>query len=197
MFCPSSPLSQFGLLGQTIPANGVASPTYTAITGAVDHPSAVNKDGQTYEHAARGIQSQGGILLPRKFTNFRDITDGSSNTLLIGEQSGWCYAADGSKADCRSDYGHCFTMGATPADNIDDRWFNSTTIRYPINYRAWNTTGIGDQYYACNRPIQSAHAGGAQVTLGDGSVRFLYDEMDLKTLFNLANRDDGNALGEF
>ena len=84
-----------------------------------------------------------------------------------------------------------------PADSIDDRWFNTTTIRYPINYRAWNTTGIGDQYYACNRPIQSAHSGGAQVALGDGSVRFLYEEMDLKTLYNLANRDDGNALGEF
>jgi prepilin-type processing-associated H-X9-DG protein len=190
-------LPQFGLEGQAIPANGVVSPTYTAITGAVDHPSAVNKDGQSNLHRARGIQSQGGILLPRKFTKFRDITDGSSNTLLVGEQSGWCYADDGTKVDCRSDYHHCFTMGTTPSDSIDDRWFNSTTIRYPINYRAWNTTGIGDQYYACNRPIQSAHSGGAQVALGDGSVRFLYEEMDLKTLYNLANRDDGNALGEF
>jgi prepilin-type N-terminal cleavage/methylation domain-containing protein len=197
MFCPSSPLPQFGLRGQTIPAGGVASPTYTAITGAVDHPSAVNNDGESNLHRAKGIQSQGGILLPRKFTNFRDISDGSSNTLLIGEQSGWCYAEDGSKVDCRSDYGHTFTMGTTPSDAIDDRWFNTTTIRYPINYRAWNTTGIGDQYYACNRPIQSAHAGGAQVALGDGSVRFLDSEMDFKTLCNLANRDDGNALGDF
>jgi prepilin-type N-terminal cleavage/methylation domain-containing protein/prepilin-type processing-associated H-X9-DG protein len=197
MFCPSSPLPQFGLQGQTIPSIGVISPTYTAITGAVDHPSAVNKDSQTYEHLARGIQSQGGILLPRKFTKFRDITDGSSNTLLLGEQSGWCYDETGGKVDCRSDYHHCFTMGATPADSIDDRWFNTTTIRYPINYRAWNTTGIGDQYYACNRPIQSAHAGGAQAVFGDGSVRFLDEGMNFKTLCNLANRDDGNTLGEF
>jgi prepilin-type N-terminal cleavage/methylation domain-containing protein/prepilin-type processing-associated H-X9-DG protein len=197
LFCPSSPLPRFGLLGQTVPAAGAASPTYTAITGAVDHRTAINKDSQTNMHLARGIQSEGGILLPRKFTKFGEITDGSSNTLLLGEQSGWCYDANGGRADCRSDYTHCFTMGATPSDSIDDRWFNSTTVRYPINYRAWNTTGIGDQYYACNRPIQSAHAGGAQVVFGDGSVRFLYDETNLKTLFNLCNRDDGNVLGEF
>jgi prepilin-type N-terminal cleavage/methylation domain-containing protein/prepilin-type processing-associated H-X9-DG protein len=197
MLCPSSPLPQLGLGGSVIPSRGVISPMYTAITGAIDHRSAVNKDSQTYEHAARGIQSEGGILLPRKFTKFGEITDGSSNTLLLGEQSGWCYDALGNKVDCRSDYHHCFTMGATPADSIDDRWFNTTTVRYPINYRAWNTTGIGDQYYACNRPIQSAHSGGAQVVFGDGSVRFLYDETDLKTLFNLCNRDDGNVLGEF
>ena len=43
---------------------GAASPTYTATTGAVDHSTAVNKDGQTNQHRARGIQSRGGVLLP-------------------------------------------------------------------------------------------------------------------------------------
>jgi prepilin-type N-terminal cleavage/methylation domain-containing protein/prepilin-type processing-associated H-X9-DG protein len=192
MFCPSSPLKQFVLTGSTPPGPaGAASPT-------IDHPTAVNKDGQTVSpHRATGIQSRGGVLLPRECLSFRDITDGSSNTILLGEQSGWCYDAGGNKRDCRSDYGHAFCMGTTPSDAIDDRWFNTTTVRYPINHRAWNSTGVGEDYYACNRPIQSAHPGGAHVLLADGSVHFLAESLALKTLFNLANRDDGNPLGEF
>ena len=194
LFCPASPLPQFVLRNQNVPADGAASPTYTAITGAVDHTSAVNKDGQTHPDLAHGIQSQGGVLLPNKSTKFQEITDGSSKTLLLGEQSGWCYDANGNDRDCRSDDNHSFTMGATPrAFQSEDRWFNTTTIRYGINHRAWNSTGVGSRY-GCNRSIQSAHPIGANVVFADGSVRFLNEETNLQTLFNLCNRDDGNVL---
>jgi prepilin-type N-terminal cleavage/methylation domain-containing protein/prepilin-type processing-associated H-X9-DG protein len=195
LFCPSSPLPQFVMTGTVPPGpGGAASPTYTAITGAIDHSSAVDKDSHSHEHRARGIQSQGGVLLPRRFIAFREITDGSSNTIVLGEQSDYCYADDNAKVNCRSDYGHAFCMGTTPSDGIDDRWFNTTTVRYPINHKAWNSTGVGEQYYACNRPIQSAHPGGAEVAFADGSANFLADQTELKTLFNLCNRDDGNAI---
>ncbi len=106
-------------------------------------------------------------------------------------------ADDGSRRNCRSDYNHGFTMGATPINNEDDRWFNTTTVRYPINHKAWNSTGVGDEFYGCNRPIQSAHPGGAMVVLGDGSVRFLSESLDLQTFFDLCNRNDGHVLGDF
>jgi prepilin-type N-terminal cleavage/methylation domain-containing protein len=200
LFCPSSPLPPFVLTGTIVPgARGAASPTYTAITGAVNHPTAVNKDGQTNQHRARGIQSQGGVLLPNYFTRVRDITDGTANTVVLGEQSGWCFDPTGAKLDCRSDYGHSFMMGTTPASFIasEDRWFNTTTVRYGVNHRAWNSTGVGEQYYACNRPVQSAHPGGAQVVLADGAVRFLGESLALQTFFNLVNRDDGQVLEQF
>ncbi|MBN2291168.1 MAG: DUF1559 domain-containing protein [Pirellulales bacterium] len=200
LFCPSSPLQQ-RVLKVAAPyapgPEGVASPTYTAITGAVDHQSAINKDGQSNLHRHKGIVSNGGILLPRKGSSFRDITDGSTNTILVGEQSDWCIASNGTQVNCRSDYGHSFTMGCVPLDSTDDRWFNTTTVRYRINHKDWNSTGIGDQYYACNRPIQSAHPGGAQVALGDGSVRFLGEELDLQTLYDMCNRDDGRTFEDF
>jgi prepilin-type processing-associated H-X9-DG protein len=41
------------------------------------------------------------------------------------------------------------------------------------------------------------HPGGAHGLLGDGSVRFLAESLPLATLFDLSNRNDGNALGEF
>jgi prepilin-type N-terminal cleavage/methylation domain-containing protein len=199
IFCPSSPLDPMCLQSTTVPgANGAASPTYTATTGAVGHSSAVNKDNQTDVHRARGIQSQGGVLVPHRFLSFNAIHDGSSCTVMVGEQSDWCYTATGGKVNCRSDYAHSFLMGTTPeAYTSDDRWFNTTTIRYGINHKAWNLTGVGDQNYGCNRPLQSAHPGGAQVVLADASVRFLVESLALQTLFDLVNRDDGRTLPAF
>lgn len=198
LICPSSPMDPFVLKHTRIPGpEGAASPMYTAITGAIDHPSAKNKDSQSNQHRARGIQSRGGVLLPNRFIRISHIGDGSSNTLVLGEQSDFCYEPSGKKRNCRSDYGHSFAMGATPEANSDDRWFNTTTVRYPINHKAWNSTGVGDEYYACNRPIQSVHSGGANGLLGDGSVQFLSDGTALQVLFNLCNRDDGNTVEGF
>ncbi|MCA8988212.1 MAG: DUF1559 domain-containing protein, partial [Planctomycetaceae bacterium] len=56
---------------------------------------------------------------------------------------------------------------------------------------------------ACNNlwdiktPYASLHKGGAQFTLGDGSVRFLSENIDLTTYRRLAHKDDGNVVGEF
>ena len=197
LFCPSSNLDMFVLRGTVVPGDkGAASPMYTAITGAVDHRTAVDKDSQSNQHRAKGIQARGGVLLANQCLTFRDIPDGASNTALIGEQSGWCLSSDGTRVNCRSDSAHSFTMGATPEANSDDRWFNTTTVRYPINHRAWNSSGVGDQYYGCNRPIQSAHPGGAHLLFGDGAVHFVSESLALTTLFDICNRDDGHVVPE-
>ncbi|MCA9100341.1 MAG: DUF1559 domain-containing protein [Planctomycetales bacterium] len=195
LLCPSSTLNPLGLRGLQVPAHGACSPMYTAITGAIDHETAVDKDNQSNQHLARGIQSRGGVLLANEPIDFNRITDGSSNTIVLGEQSDFCRSVEGALIDCRSDYQHSFMMGATPEAHPEDRWFNTTTVRYPINHKAWNSPGVGDQYYGCNRPIQSAHPGGAHVALGDGSVRFLSEALDLHAFFDMANRNDGHAHG--
>jgi len=196
LLCPSSSLDPLGLQGHQIPSQGACSPMYTAVTGAIDHESAIDKDNQSNQHQARGIQSRGGILLANENINFNSITDGSSNTMILGEQSDFCVSGRGDQINCRSDFHHSFMMGATPAAHPEDRWFNTTTVRYKINHKAWNSSGVGDQYYGCNRPIQSSHPGGAHVAMGDGSVHFLSESLDLQVLFDLANRDDGHAPAE-
>lgn len=192
MRCPSTPLPAMVLKGTIVPGEaGAMSPNYTAIHGAIDHQSAENRDNSGQQHGAKGIMSRGGILRPHVFTTMGEVRDGTTNTILIAEQSDYCRDSNGEQRDCRSDFGHSFTMGATLNNEASDsRWFNGTTVRYPINTKAWNMTGIGDQFYGCNRPIQSAHGGGAQVALGDGSVHMLKDGLDLVTLFRMANRDD-------
>ncbi len=44
---------------------------------------------------------------------------------------------------------------------------------------------------------QSYHPGGTQVMLGDASVRFVSDSVDIGTWVNLHRRNDGRTLGEF
>jgi prepilin-type N-terminal cleavage/methylation domain-containing protein len=196
-FCPSSPLPRFTLKNLSPPGPlGVLSPTYTAVGGAVDHPSTLDRDATTNIHNAIGKLSYGGIMTlhhdpedkPRAIA---EVIDGTSCTLLVAEQSDWCVANNGAKKNCRSDYGHGFTMG--PRSNEHRNW-NTTSVRYAINNKAWNQTGVGDDLYGCNRPIQSVHPGGAHGLLGDGSARFLHESMPLQVLYDLSNRDDGHVV---
>ena len=172
------------------------SPTYVGISGATVHSDATNitnMDANPDPHNATGILSKAGVLVSSQQIRIGQITDGTSNTLAAGEQSGFCLTAAGAKADCRSDFGHGFPMGPSTY-SFNQRDWNITTVRYGINVRAYNLTGIGDTYYGNNRPIQSAHPGGANVLFADGSVRMLTENTPLKVLMDMCNRDDGNVL---
>ena len=197
MFCPSSPLRKWSLTTIDPPgAKGVMSPTYAGISGASQHPDMTNvtlKDGNTDPHNATGLLSKAGVLVSSQQIRFGQIGDGTSNTLMAGEQSDFCLTDQGVKADCRSDVGHGFCLGPS-SYSFNQRDWNITTVRYPINTKTHNRIGIGDMYYGNNRPIQAIHPGGANVLFADGSVRLLVQSTLLQTLFDLANRDDGNTV---
>ena len=46
-------------------------------------------------------------------------------------------------------------------------------------------------------PPRSMHSGGVNGLLGDGSVRFIRDSVDLLTFQRLGSMNDGNVLGEY
>ncbi|MFO0864181.1 MAG: DUF1559 domain-containing protein [Gemmataceae bacterium] len=191
--CPSSPLPQFVLVGSIAgSSSGVQSPSYTGVSGAVDHSSVVDRDGESNQHAPKGKLSTGGMLPSRLNQRIADCTDGTSNTIMVGEQSDWCRDAAGATFNCRSDYGHSMAMG--PGDT---RTWNNTHVRYRVNDKNWSNVGVGSDFYGHNRPIQSAHTGGANVLLTDGTVRFVIDSLPLQTLYNLCNRNDNNPIGDF
>lgn len=193
--CPSSTFDAVFATAATCP-QGVLRPTYVGISGGVGHSSAVDY-GANKEHAPSGIVSKGGVLTLTALNQGKKLTsisDGTSNTLAVSEQSDWCKNSSGAKLDGRSDFGHTFLMGGIEGDG---RTWNVTTLRYAINNRTWENVGVGDQHYGQNRPLVSPHSGGVNGVLADGSVRFLRDSIDLQTLYNLSNRDDGNVLSNF
>jgi prepilin-type processing-associated H-X9-DG protein len=85
----------------------------------------------------------------------------------------------------------------------DNRAFNITTIRWPINKTTGWTNSPGDcsegvcEDMGGNIPLNSTHDGGVNTLFADGSVRFLTDNVPLTVLGMLATRDDGNPIPDF
>lgn len=211
--CPSSPLPDTknqpcgactGYTDTTLFAG-----SYILIRGANDHSSTDNT-------ASRGPVSQGGIFWHNSNARMRDITDGTSNTMVIGEQGDYVFSSGNTRQDPRTQGASGFWMGHN-ADSNDvsgngtydssstnsARCFNLTTIhdQVPIGFRGWLTAdgsgSPGTRREDCNTPLVSAHKGGVQILLGDGAVRFLSENVNMQTARNLANKNDGNVIGEF
>lgn len=190
MYCPSSTL-------KPIADNGVMSPTYAGINGATDHPTARHRHGD----ASMGRVSEGGMLLMYRCVSVRDVSDGLSNTMVVAEQSDWCIDSNGNRTDCTSDCDHGFLIGPSgTALEVGKSWasriFTTTCVLHRINERSMDALGVSGNC-GPNRPILSPHPGGAQVLLGDGSVRFMNEATEVQILYDLANRDDGHAINDF
>ena len=168
-------------------------PCYTGIAGSINSPK-LNEDGNEFGSEG-GVLSDAGTLINDDGIGFGDIFDGSSNTLLLGEQSDFLVNdTDGSLVEVRADGNHGFNMGARHLE-FEPRIFNLTVLAHPINHKDFidvlATGGGGNQ--GPNRPLTSPHPGGVNVALADGSVQFLADSLDRDILFNLADRNDGNV----
>lgn len=185
MRCPSSDLPEFVLDDPVHNRAHVYSATYAGVAGATDHETAKNKSGTG---GATGRISWGGALITRRAVEMAEVTDGTSNTLLAVEQSDYCIDDNGNQVDCRSDCGHGFPMGW--GEDGWERIFNLTCVLHPVNDKSMSLLGVPGNC-GPNRTIQSAHSGGAEVVLVDGSVHFLNASTNIQTLYNLANRDDG------
>ena len=139
----------------------------------------------------------------------RDCADGTSNTILIGEGigDGW-YFNDVTGADANatcenldpSDGGWNRGRSWMYGNDLYNFMFNTiyppnasvetTDGQRPLNCRG-GSTGVG--IYGAH----SKHTGGAQALMGDGTVKFISETINLQTWRNLGNRADGNVVGEF
>lgn len=148
-----------------------------------------------------------GVFYRNSSVKIRDITDGSSNTICVGER--------------RSE--HRFNQVAD-AVSADSTWYAAI----PGVIRTAGMTGmmasltegpgsmvlghVGQTMTMAGMPMQmhstpnqtnhivhfsSAHTGGVQFVLCDGSVHFLSENIDYNTFRALGERSDGQVLGEF
>jgi prepilin-type N-terminal cleavage/methylation domain-containing protein/prepilin-type processing-associated H-X9-DG protein len=218
--CPASDLPEWNLIDLEMdPTHGYRAyeATYTCILGSGRHPSADTK-------ARNGPVSDGGVLVLRtKAQNairMTGIRDGTSNTIMVGEQSDWSdprvtgngepidtYYSDMRSSDSRGAFmgtsyvtqprGPGSLTGCTGDDGITRnnncmRCYNTTTVVAPLGSKRFVFSQSGDE--RCGTPIQSVHPGGANVLLADGSVQFLTTGIDLNTFMNMVDRDDGNPI---
>lgn len=200
MLCPSSPMVPF-----THDTGGgwTLRPHYVGISGASNGNGFTNASihdeyaytGCCTSVAAGGIKARGGIMLQNKCIAIKDIVDGTTNVIVVSECSN--YFRDTSDNPVQVNSNHGWMMGTIASgETAQNRTFNLTTIRYPPNTVDPLLPGNGNND-GPNNGIYSPHVGGVHALLGDGSVRFLSENIDMQTLRRLSTRDDGKPLGEF
>ena len=94
MYCPSSTLPRKVLAGAATGQIGydqnVQCATYVGISGAADGNTPNKYSARIVDTlTVPGWASTGGVLIERQGVSIAEITDGTSNTLAIGEQSDW------------------------------------------------------------------------------------------------------------
>jgi prepilin-type N-terminal cleavage/methylation domain-containing protein len=140
-----------------------------------------------------------GVMAVNQSRAIRDVVDGTSNTLLVGEQSGLVRQTNVSSNYFGGWMGARNLLVPSPActGGALDIWQTGTTcVRFAPNSQTAQN-GASAQPYRNNTILNSFHTGGVFVCLCDGSVRFISDNIDFQNFKKLAMRNDAQVIGEF
>jgi prepilin-type N-terminal cleavage/methylation domain-containing protein len=207
--CPSSQLPAVA------PSNapGVMQPNYVGISGCVNGlipgytETRYSASGSTGCCGGGGPASAGGVLFAASQVKLTSMTDGTSNVMMVSEMTQYMIDTNGGKNQWTAGGLYGWPMGfdtnISPGSSgfpTDNRQFNCTTIRYPLN--DINNSGAGwpvggnCTLGVCpdmgnNNPLNSGHTGGVNALFGDASVHFLSNSIALNILGLISVRDDG------
>ena len=160
------------------PGAGENPPTGMAYTthyyGIMGPKGTIPGSTATYPHdpnpTGHGGYSNTGVLFRNSSTKLGEITDGTSNTMLVGEIS-WT-ASNTFRSWGRGVSGN--TSGG--AKNME----------FGINVQGYTSGNFNSVSFG------SEHTGGCQFAIGDGSVRFTSESIDMATYYGMGTR----AMGE-
>ena len=147
--------------------------------------------------AGRNEGCVNGVFWSNSSVQFRDITDGTTNTILVGERT-WELTKLGTPLSFK---GRTHPHAA--------HVYGTATAASNTYYGMADVLGVGESRingsgYPRNS-FSSSHTGGAHFVLCDGSVRFISENVDhLKstsaidsTFERLLDRADGDPIGEY
>jgi prepilin-type N-terminal cleavage/methylation domain-containing protein len=177
-FCPSRRSPSTASVSLTFPQrNGCALPS--GVPGAVgDYAANIGTTGADYPLAVPQSMplSPNGALQAVQGVRFADISDGLSNTLMVGEKHVPQRAMGVYPWDCNTFDGHnpvCNTRSAGPG-------FPLAVSRFDLGWK-----------------FGSYHPGICQFAFCDGGVRSLVNSIDPVTLGLLAERNDGMVIPNY
>jgi prepilin-type N-terminal cleavage/methylation domain-containing protein len=193
--CPSSPMPD------TQPASWVTwwanhnhqVPSYIGIMGAYPDPIG-RTTGIIYNSNYGGWWSANGMLLANEQTKIADCVDGTSNTIIVAEQSGKVGTQDYRNGYYTPWGGVTFSQPLRSQSAGADCWgMGLTCVAYQINAQ---TAGAGaGMSYGGNTILNSGHSVGINTLRTDGAVRFVNNSIDFPTFQRLCVKDDGLVVG--
>ncbi|WP_437201523.1 DUF1559 family PulG-like putative transporter [Planctomicrobium sp. SH664] len=192
--CPSDDMGNLNILRSFNSPYGSASGTWSdPYLGTSNYPAVCGTRLTRLTVFLTSGRDPWGCMWVANGVKFRDVTDGLSNTFIIGERDNECQASTwgGIRSyDGNGNIGTPIVLGSTRAKLNDP---------------------LVDTENGCNQGFSSRHAGGAHFLFGDGGVRFIsenieYIQTDAETpeagprtgLYQrLARRNDALPVGEF
>lgn len=203
--CPSSTLPRFA--ANPSYAQDVGAASYIGIAGAPT--SGTVTDDPAGQNRCHRYACSNGILVPNLSIKMAQITDGASNTIMVGENSEWSVNSSGALVDARTSARRGFMIGVSSPGFPGEMpletsyWgpsgggahYNLTSVRYAVGYRSI-AAGIvaASDGSGNNCPLTSPHTGGAHVLRADGGVSFLTNSTDWSILRNVSVRDEGQIV---
>jgi prepilin-type processing-associated H-X9-DG protein len=189
MLCPSDPLPA------AVWYYTATNPTYTWANGFYGL-SSYGGNGGTRSAQIKNVAliTNDGILIGRKPVRIADVTDGTSNTLLLGER----YHRDPEfdRISVGTEFFPIAGLGLWASFWLGVPKHVLLSSPVPINYQVPPSAAVGDQLTILNRVCAygSGHPGGANFAVADGSVRFLRDQTSLTMLSALGTRAGGEVV---
>ena len=170
--------------------NEVKKKVYTSVLGVPDP----------------GTNARAGVLAKGVKNRLRDVTDGTSNSIIIAEAAGQprVYTASGPMNAAK------FAVYITDDDKVVDLGGDFE----PADGTGWADPDCGFSIngatadglakygpYMINKinvsEVYSFHVGGAQVGLADGSVRFVSENIDTNVFISACTRAGGEVMGQW
>jgi prepilin-type N-terminal cleavage/methylation domain-containing protein len=174
--CPSDPspmIHTATAMGGDGAGNGHAKSNYPTIYGSTG-----------VDYVQKSANETRGIFWYISVTRLSQVTDGASNTIMVTER----YWDGGDSETRRGAIWAGKASGTTGQLNVGNKY--ATLVRAQ-NHPDWLVKGLN------NNSAASMHVGGVHFVLGDGSVRFISQNIDGITYQNLAQMADGQVIGDF
>ncbi len=184
--CPSDVAPDLNTVGDRkilAGPNTSGGPYETAVSNYVGvHGIAWRSDNGA--RGTRGLFHMLGGSAPAVAIRFRDILDGTANTLMIGERA-WQYKRDDNDAWTSTGAGSIY--GIRDNKNLQKNSGVVGTSLARINFSFDNNSARRRSLFS------SFHPGGAQFALGDASVRFIPETIDFSDNGSQSNGTSGKV----
>ncbi len=164
--------------------NAVARDSTGQVTSTICEVAASNYVG-VYGVSEPGIDGDG-VFFRNSFVRLRDITDGTSSTMLVGERS---------QKLCEATWVGAVTNAASfPAPGSPALPFVGNSSGMVLGHTFEGPPNSAKLECNC---FSSQHSGGAQFAFADGHVQFISSSIDKLVFRALSTRAGGESIGEF